>query len=100
MISRDHQRPDAGRFRAPNGLPRLRTRRVDHADQPEEHELMLELLVHSVVGERILRPQTHGYAERAQRLLGEALIGSLNRNAPLRGQWPPLLPNLLMRAAL
>ena len=84
MIARDHQRPDPGRFRAPDGLRRLRAGRIDHADQPEKHELMLEVFVDNVVRERVFRQQAQRYAERAQGFLREPLVGGANRGAPLR----------------
>jgi len=43
MIAGDHERADAGRDARGHGGPSLVARRVDHADEPGEHELLLDV---------------------------------------------------------
>ena len=62
MIAGDHDRADAGAFRARDGLLRLVARRIDHADQPSEDEVLLDALVELLVLERVRRQRAEGDA--------------------------------------
>jgi hypothetical protein len=48
VIARDHDRTDAGSPGAGDGRLGFRARRVDHADQPEEDEVMFDPLIELV----------------------------------------------------
>jgi hypothetical protein len=99
MIARDHDWPDAGALGARHCRLRFGARRVDHADQPQEHEILLDLLVEILMPEVILRERAEGDAERPQGLLGEVVVGVQN-GGPARGrERPRLLADEFMRAA-
>jgi hypothetical protein len=50
MIARDHHRPDAGRLAELHGSASLWARRIDHADEPHENHVPLEIGKLSPVG--------------------------------------------------
>ena len=66
VVAGDHDGLEAGAVRHANRFHRLRARRVDHAQQADEGELLLERFGRRVVGHRVERAA--GDAEHAQRV--------------------------------
>jgi len=55
VIARDHDGAHAGAFRSSNRAPRFLARRIDHSDQPEENETLLDVLIERLAPGCILR---------------------------------------------
>ena len=98
MIAGDHHRADACCFRPRDGLSRLVAGRVDHADEPGEHEVVLDALVDFVVCSARRRKIPVSNAECAQRAAGELLVRS-RISAPALRSTAALFAHLLLRAA-
>ena len=64
MIAGDHQWADAGALRAGDRVARLLARGVDHANQPGENEILLEVLAGLRRG--IFRQVPRGDTERPE----------------------------------
>ena len=99
MIAGNHDRANAGALRAGHGLLCLLARRIDHADQAQKDEFVLDALVHFFVLKRIRRQLARGDAQRAQRLAGKFFIDLQNLRSPLVGQRPLLFAHKFLRAA-
>ena len=87
------------RLRACDGVPGFGARRIDHADQPGEHQVLFDTLVRmrGVLGKGVAGQPSAGDAERAQRLAGERFVRLQDLCAARRRQRPPLLADELRR---
>ena len=54
VIARDHQRTNPGESRSRYRLPGFRPWRVDHADQPNEYQVLFDAVVR-MIGQRCER---------------------------------------------
>ena len=97
MIARDHHRADAGALRASHRVARFGTGRIDHANQPFEDEVLLELIVR--LCRRSFRQPSRGDAERPKRLAGQRFVGAQDLGAAVRGQRPAVVVHGLEGAA-
>ena len=71
MVAGDHDRADACGSRAGDGGPGLLTRRVDHPDQSEEDQILLDAIVEVLRAERVPRQRAVGHRDGPQGLPGE-----------------------------
>ena len=88
-------------LRARDGVLRLRARRIDHADQPGEDEVLFDTLVRAggVLGECVGCQPAAGDAERAQRLAGQRFVDLQNLAAARVGcERPPAVTQRLRTA--
>src|SRR5690606_28807731 len=95
----DHERTDAGILRARNGLRGFGARRIDHADETEEDQVLFDRLVDSLRTERIARQQAQRDPERAHALPREIVDRLAYLLAALRRQRDLLLADFFLRAA-
>src|SRR5690606_36915392 len=98
MVAGDHHDADPGAVRARDRILRLAARRIDHADQAEETELVLDALVELLVLKRLARQRPKRDAERSQCLTCESLVGLRNLGAALGRERPCPLARPLLRA--
>src|SRR5687767_4611967 len=99
MIAGNHHWTNPGPSRPRHGLLRLLARRIDHADESEKDEFLLDAFVSLFVLEGVGRQDARGDAEGAQGLAREVFIGLHNLCAALLRQWPFFLPESFVRAA-
>ncbi len=99
MITRDHDRADAGALGQRDSVLRFVARRVDHSDQPEEDEIVLDALVNLVAPERVLRQRSEGDTERSQRFSRQVFIATRNLRAAFGRERSRLFADKLLRAA-
>src|SRR5690606_31037850 len=99
MIAGDHERTDAGGLRTRNGLCGLGARRIDHADEPEKDQVLLDRLVDSLRTERIAWQQAQRDCERAHALACELVDRLEYLLAALRRQRNFPVADLFLRAA-
>ena len=76
MIPGDHQWSNPSGFGFCDGILRLLPRRIDHANQPGEDEVLFHARVRSgrVRGEHVGRHPKGRYTKRAQRLACECFV--------------------------
>ena len=98
MVAGDHHWPDAGGAAAFDGHFRLFAGRVDHANEPYEHEIPFDTIGSGVERLRV-RHGSPGKRQHPQRPAGEACGGRDDLAAALLGERHHLARLLLRRAA-
>ena len=86
MIAGDHDGANAGALGTRHGLFGFLARRINHADQAQEDEFLLEIRIYFVVFKRVRGQFARGDAQRAQRLAGEFFAQLQDVRPPLVGQ--------------
>src|SRR5690606_33389582 len=74
VVSRDHDGTHAGALGAANGVPDLLARWVDHPDQTEKNEVLLELRTRLMAIEALARDHLRCDGQRSERFPGESLV--------------------------
>jgi hypothetical protein len=102
MVARDHERADAGAPGPRDGVPGLGTWRIDHADEPREYQVMLNLRVEvtctATAGRQFaVREPSGGDPQRAKGLTRERLVDAQDLRATRRRQRPRRLTDELVR---
>jgi hypothetical protein len=101
MIPGDHQRTNPGASRARHCVARFGPRRVDHANQPGEDQILLDAVVRAPAlrGERIAGQPSGGHAKRPQRLIGKRVVVTHDLRPAFGRQRAPLGSHELAAAA-
>ena len=99
MIAGDHERAYTCVLRFRNGVRSLLARRIDHADQAQEHQIAFQVLVDLFAIESISRQQPQCDAERTQAFARKSLVEFQYLGPPFSSQRPFLLAHFFLRAA-